>query len=694
MGMKTSVRSLLQSYSYLLFSDSPWIGGLLLVLSFINPSAGVHAIVAFFSAQLFARLSGSEKEAPHTLFLYNSLLMGLAIGYLFKVSSLSILFTSVAGVLTFLASTSIHATLSYYFKLPILNLPFALVAMVVYIATLEYSSLFQSNSALVIDFLNIPNLPLPIHGLFTSLGILLFLPYDLVGLVLLILITVNSRINFVLILLGYFTGTIFHGLMSGSPSVAFANPYSFNYILIALALGGFFLIPSKRTYGITLFAVAISSIVLDAVTVIGSTYNIPVFTFPFAITVLLFLHTLSLARYPYITKLFRKTPEQNLEQWCNYSERFSDALPAPRLPFTGEWSVYQGFDDNWTHQGLWRYAVDFVIEDQDEKTYRGHGKRPEDYFCFNKPVLSPVVGVVSVVENSLPDNQIGTVDKENNWGNHIVIYSDFGYFVELSHLAKESISVAIGERVVAGQIIGRCGNSGYSPQPHIHMQIQYSAFVGAPAELFTLSQTVVNDTLIKREFRPTRGDKLTPLVISRKLHSTLQFILDDLLCFDFKVNGLFREKLELIVRMDVDGSYFFEDRQKLSRLYFVQKDSEFLCTAFSGNERSPLKLIYVALPSVPLSEKTIGWTDSIPGSLVLKKPPFFASVLKSFMHKIYSGRGVYSINGNHVTGEIVVDKIMENEKASSEVILDSQKRFVIIRVQTGGDEYELISTEV
>ncbi len=148
MDIRKITNSLLESYSYLLFSNSPTIGALLLLLSFINVSAGVHAIVAFIAAFLFAQVISENRTAPPTLFLYNSLLIGLAIGYLFDISILSLLFTVVAGILTFLASSSFHNTLAHYFKLPILNLPFAIIAILVYIATLQYSSLFQANSAI------------------------------------------------------------------------------------------------------------------------------------------------------------------------------------------------------------------------------------------------------------------------------------------------------------------------------------------------------------------------------------------------------------------------------------------------------------------------------------------------------------------------------------------------------------------
>jgi len=689
--IKSYGKTLLQSYSYLLFSDTPIIGVILLILSFVNPSAGVHALVAFSSALLFSRLSRTNSDTREsTLFFYNSLLSGLAIGYLFKISMISILFTMAGGILAFLVSYSFYASLTGLFRLPILNVPFAVVAIITYLAAIHYSSMSVANRSSEIAFLSISGLPLELKGLFSSLGTLLFLPYDIVGLILLIMIFINSRINFILIIAGYFTGTFFHGLLSGVPTSGYYDFYSFNYILIALALGGFYLIPSKRSYLIMISGVAVGTVILDAMTVLGALFNVPPFTLPFALTVLLFLHTLSVSRYPYVTRFFKRTPEESLELWCSFKERFSSILPAPRLPFSGEWSVYQGFEDEWTHQGLWRYAVDFVIEDKVHgTTYKGSGKRLEDYYCYKKPVLSPVIGTVAAIQNSIPDNHIAEVDKENNWGNYIVIYSDYGYYIELSHFAKDSITVVVGERVVAGQIIGKCGNSGYSPQPHIHMQVQNEAHVGAPAAMFTFSQTVANGSLIRQEFTPKKGDRLTPLIISKKISSAMQFILDDQLQFTVLKNGIAQETLNLVVRMELDGTYFLEDQKLRSKLYFKQTENEFTFTSFSGKQNSSLRLLFIALPSLPISESKVCWNDSLPGSLLMKRYPFFASVLKSFHHKTYSGKGKFSIDGMTITGETKLRKLTETTMIKSSITLANGVRFKDVRVEMEGVNYEL-----
>jgi len=119
-----------------------------------------------------------------------------------------------------------------------------------------------------------------------------------------------------------------------------------------------------------------------------------------------------------------------------------------------------------------------VIE-KDGNTHKNEGIFRKDYYAFGKPVFSPCRGRIITMISNLPDNQPGLVDEANPWGNFIIMDTTLGYFVELSHFAQGSIRVQEGQWVEAGTQLGLCGNSGYSPQPHIHIQAQVAAWIGA-----------------------------------------------------------------------------------------------------------------------------------------------------------------------------------------------------------------------
>jgi murein DD-endopeptidase MepM/ murein hydrolase activator NlpD len=64
-------------------------------------------------------------------------------------------------------------------------------------------------------------------------------------------------------------------------------------------------------------------------------------------------------------------------------------------------------------------------------------------------------------------------------GNHVILEIEKDRFVLLAHLMKGSVAVAEGAQVHAGQLIARCGNSGNTSQPHLHLQVQDRADVWA-----------------------------------------------------------------------------------------------------------------------------------------------------------------------------------------------------------------------
>ncbi|MFV0524933.1 MAG: M23 family metallopeptidase [Acidimicrobiales bacterium] len=56
-------------------------------------------------------------------------------------------------------------------------------------------------------------------------------------------------------------------------------------------------------------------------------------------------------------------------------------------------------------------------------------------------------------------------------GNHVTIRSDDGVYATVAHLRRGSLAVKVGDRVTAGSIIGECGNSGNTSEPHVHAQL-------------------------------------------------------------------------------------------------------------------------------------------------------------------------------------------------------------------------------
>jgi hypothetical protein len=148
------------------------------------------------------------------------------------------------------------------------------------------------------------------------------------------------------------------------------------------------------------------------------------------------------------------------------------------LPFTGRWFVMHGGNTpNVNHhmalKAQW-YGIDFMKVDGPSQAAlsKSTGSSVSDFYSWGESVLVPIEGVVEGVVDDLVDNQLGKKDAKNPAGNHVVIKTAANNYVFLAHLQRGSIKVKPGDRVSVGQELGKCGNSGNTDAPHIHMHVQ------------------------------------------------------------------------------------------------------------------------------------------------------------------------------------------------------------------------------
>lgn len=637
--MKRHLKAIFNSYSEIFFLRQMWIGVLLFAATLFNPNLALSGIISAMAAYLFARFINMGKDYLDLgFYTYNPLLVGLSIGYLFRISPLTIFLLIIAGIATFILTAMMFNIFWTYFKLPVLSLPFALMSSAIYLGASQFSNLYVSNLyPQVYDSLNL-TLPLWLSGFFRSLGTIFFMPHVLPGIILAIILLGSSRILFMLAVAGYYCGTVVTALMVGSFDQAFSQIYHFNYILIAMSVGSIFLIPSIKSYFLALLAVCTSTILLESVIVFWSYYGIPGFTIPFNIISLSFVYVLGLVNFPLLVRVVKVTPEETLDHYLSTLRRYPGTYRTLSLPFAGKWTVWQAFDGDWTHQGHWRYAYDFIITDDDGQSYRNGGEQAGDYYAYRKPVLSPVRGRVTKVISGLADNPIGQVDKANNWGNLVIIYDERGFFVEISHFAQNSIDVAEGDWVERGSYLGLCGNSGYSPQPHIHIQVQGTGEIGSYTLPFSFVNYVIADpdgaSEQKRFYAndlPPEKTQVEPMHKEKSLEIKTSFMLDDHFVFETFKAGQQTGRLELVVRMAPDGTFYFDTGA--SQLYFGLFEDTFYFYRMDGEDEY-LKAFFLALPRLPLACKPgIIWTDYLPLGLVtrgLRKG--FLQFVSSFHH--------------------------------------------------------------
>jgi murein DD-endopeptidase MepM/ murein hydrolase activator NlpD len=102
----------------------------------------------------------------------------------------------------------------------------------------------------------------------------------------------------------------------------------------------------------------------------------------------------------------------------------------------------------------------------------GDRHRLDSHTSYGQPLFAPVDGRVDRAVTDRPDVAIGESDSVQILGNHVVIEVGGGRWVLLAHLMKGSVLVSEGQQVRRGQPIARCGNSGNTSAPHLHLQVQ------------------------------------------------------------------------------------------------------------------------------------------------------------------------------------------------------------------------------
>jgi murein DD-endopeptidase MepM/ murein hydrolase activator NlpD len=109
------------------------------------------------------------------------------------------------------------------------------------------------------------------------------------------------------------------------------------------------------------------------------------------------------------------------------------------------------------------------------------------------PVRAARSGVVMSVESDF--HGAGTdIAKFGDRANHIRIVHSDGTMAVYAHLELESVLVGVGDRVRAGEVIARSGNTGYSSGPHLHFVIQRNkggTLVSVPFEFTVNGKRVI-----------------------------------------------------------------------------------------------------------------------------------------------------------------------------------------------------------
>ena len=384
-------------------------------------------------------------------------------------------------------------------------------------------------------------------------------------------------------------------------------------MLVAVALGSVWFIPSVWSYALATGGAALAAVVAAGLAGRFERLGLPLLIAPFNLTVPLVLYVMRQRiadGWPHAVDFAPGTPEENLAYFRARSERFG-AIAGVRIgaPFRGAWTCTQGVGGGITHEGAWRHALDFEVYDDAGRAFRGVGAALDEYYCYKLPVVAAAAGVVARVIDGIADNEVGGLNLEDNWGNMVIVYHAPGLYSCVAHLSPGSITVREGQGVAAGEVLGRCGNSGRSATPHLHFQLQATATPGDATVPLSLHDAVLvtgGTATLRAACVPTRGDTV------RRLHHDDERAAS--LAFTYGVSiTAHEERRHTRVTPDIDLLGRMLLRTDDATLYYERGPGGFTVHDVTGAAGSVLHLVRAALSRVPFDgDDALAWSDRLP----------------------------------------------------------------------------------
>jgi urea transporter len=606
------------SYALVFFSNNQVFAWILLIVTFFDYIAGLAGLLAILISNSVAWLAGLNVEKIRKGYYgFNSLLVGLGLGLFFAATPEFLVILIFSSLLTLLLTITLEGVIGKY-NLPYLSMPFLFAIWIAFMASRDYYSLEISNRGLynlndmyiiggltmvrVWEWFNNIALPESLIIYFRSLGAIFFQYHLFPGLLIAVGLLIYSRIAFTLSLVGFYAAYAFYQLVGADLTTLSYTYIGFNFILTAIAIGGFFIIPSWYSFLWIILLTPITSILLTGFKMLFTFSQLSIYSLPFNLIVLLFLYALKFRERhlnkPELVLYQQFSPENNLYSQLNNKIRFGkNPWFKVALPFWGEWTVTQGHNGQITHKDNWRHAWDFEIMDERGKNFHGHGKDVSDFYCYNKPVLAPADGWIEEILDGIDDNAVGEVNLDQNWGNTVVIRHSDHLFSALSHLKKESVKVMTGDFVKKGEIIATCGSSGRSPVPHLHFQFQSTPQIGSQTLDLPLLHYILKTSdgyLLQSSDYPQKNDTVSNIENNDHLRRSYNFIPGQEIIFrNDRYPNVTEREIRWMVRVDYLNNTYLSCHKTSSKAFFVNEGDLFYFTHFEGDKQSLLYYFYL-----------------------------------------------------------------------------------------------------
>mmetsp|Transcript_16297 Transcript_16297/g.29806 ORF Transcript_16297/g.29806 Transcript_16297/m.29806 type:complete len:421 (-) Transcript_16297:200-1462(-) len=187
----------------------------------------------------------------------------------------------------------------------------------------------------------------------------------------------------------------------------------------------------------------------------------------------------------------------DIKTWTAYTDINRDALVGRTFDFPLQQAPEDGFLCSQGCGGLFTHFF------------------PSNYFAIDIECTegTPIVAVADgqVIEVRQHESVQGILTSNLFHWNSLLLKVDEETFVEYVHIQKDSVKVTKGEQVVRGQLLCRSGSVGFSPKPHLHLQVTGTSEAAASSVPYRLLCRVGDRESEPKPHTPRAGERLFPV---------------------------------------------------------------------------------------------------------------------------------------------------------------------------------------
>jgi len=148
----------------------------------------------------------------------------------------------------------------------------------------------------------------------------------------------------------------------------------------------------------------------------------------------------------------------------------------------------------------------FLITGNEGKTYITNGRTNIDYYAFGKEIIAPCDAEVVLAVDGIEDNKPGELNPLYIPGNTVILKTENDEYLFFAHFQQHSVKVKEGQKVKKGDLLGLCGNSGNSSEPHLHFHIQNVKDMNRATGVKSYFSNIIVDGELRNDYSPIKGE--------------------------------------------------------------------------------------------------------------------------------------------------------------------------------------------